>query len=112
MNIFKRLFKSETKILKSATFKLVPLNQVGSDEKIRNMLVEYLIAQHGKEEAKRIIDNSNYGICELIPGDMLVSLHAKNDECFDSFSINGDRLEKREIIDKESKEGKFLHNSK
>lgn len=111
MNFFKRLFKSETKILDSATFKLVPLNQVGSDEKIRNMLIEYLITQHGKEEVKKIIDNSNYGICELIPGDILVSLHTKNDECLGVFSINGDRLEKREIIDKKSKEGKFLHNS-
>lgn len=110
MNFFKRLFKSETKTLAKTTVKLVPLNQVGQNEKIRKTLIKYLVKKHGKTEAQKIINNSNYGVAELIPGSPMMSIHTKDDQCFGSFYIVDDKIEESEIIDPKSKEGKTLYN--
>ena len=111
MNFFKRLFKSEIKTLASTTIKLAPLNQAVKDEKIRNMLINYLIEKYDKLEAQKIIDNSKFGVVEFIPGSPIISIHTKDDRCVGAFYVVDNKIEERGTIDPDSKEGKFLYNN-
>lgn len=101
MNFLKRLFKSEIKTLASITVKLSPLNRAIKDEKLRNMLVNYLTAKYGKLEAQRIIDSSKFGVAEFIPGSPMISIHTQDDKCFGVFHVIDNRIEEGETIDYE-----------
>jgi len=110
MNFLKRLFKSEIKTLDSTTVKLVPLNQAVKDEKIRNMLIDYLTKKHGELEVQKIINSSKFGMIEFIPGSPMISIHTQDDKCFGVFHVAGNGIEENERIDPNSKEGKILYN--
>lgn len=98
MNFLKRLFKSEIKTLASATVKLSPLNQAIKEEKIRNMLIDHLIAKYGKLEAQKIVDSSKFGVAEFIPGSPMISIHTQDDKCFGVFHVTDNRIEENEML--------------
>jgi len=110
MNFLKHLFKSEIKTLASTTVKLAPLNQAIKDEKIRNMLIDYLTEKYGKLESQKIINSSKFGVAEFIPGSPMISIHTQDDKCFGIFHVADNKIEESETIDPESKEGKILYN--
>lgn len=110
MGFFKRLFKSEKKVLASTTINQTPLNEIGKNEKVRKTLINYLISKHGEKLAQKIINNSNYGIDnKLLSGSQLISIYTKDNQFYGAFIINDNKIEELETVDPSSKEGKSLY---
>lgn len=111
MNLFRRLFKSELKTLASTAVQLIPLNQIGGNEKVRKILIDHLIKKYGNIEAKKIISDSSYGVSELKPGSKTLSIiHMRGDQFLGSYSITNDKMEESEVINPSSREGRVISN--
>lgn len=93
---------------------LIPLNKKGENEKIRKMVIDYLINKYGQRDAREIIENSDWTVDnKLIPNCSAISVEAKNRKYSCSFLFNGKKLEKLEDnIDENSDLGKILYNQK
>ncbi len=110
-----RIFKPRVVVMAGPTHvQLIPLNKKGENEKIRKMVMDYLINKHGQREAREIIENSDWTVDnKLIPDFSAISVEAKNRKYSCSFLFNGKKLEKLEDdIDKNSDVGKILYDQK
>ena len=110
-----KIFKSRVVTVAGSTYiQAVPLNKKGENEKIRKMVIDYLINKHGQREAREIIENSDWTVDnKLIPNCSAISVEAKNEKYSCSFLFNGKKLEKLEDnIDENSDVGKILYNKK
>ena len=113
--IIDKIFKPRVATVTEPNYvQLVPLNKKGENEKIRKMVIDYLINKHGQREAREIIESSNWTVDnKLIPDFSAISVEAKNKKYSCSFLFNGKKLEKLEDnVDENSDVGKILYNQK
>ncbi|MCK4592136.1 hypothetical protein KAT63_01700 [Candidatus Parcubacteria bacterium] len=94
--IIDKIFKPRAVIVAGPTHvQLIPLNKKGENEKIRKMIIDYLINKYGQKKAKEIIENSDWTVDnKLIPDCSAISVEAKNEKYSCSFLFNGKELEK------------------
>ena len=110
-----KIFKPKVVVVTGPTHaQLIPLDKKGGNEKIRKMVINYLINKHGQREAREIIESSDWTVDnKLIPGFSAISVEAKNKKYICSFLFNGKKLKKLEDnVDENLDVGKILYNSK
>ena len=118
------IFKPRVITLASTTVKLIPLNKKGENEKIRKMVIDYLINKHGQKKTEEIINCSDWGVDKFIPSDnykennsisdcFCIDIKSKDEKYSYSFWFDGEKLEESgDAVDENSDIGKILHNSK
>jgi len=100
MNFFRRLFKTEEKVLASQRVKIESLDQKGCHEHVRLKVVDFYIQKYGKNGAHDLIKRSNFSVFSFVPGGEHVALFYKEDgRCYNSFVIEDGELVEMGIID-------------